>query len=152
MLRVAHERVEEHGWTDRIQLHVGHTHELPESERYDAATCLLTIHHMAGEEQKELLRQIARRLQSNAPFVVAEMVGDVGSPQFQRLLAAWKLRQRTFGTPDEEVEQRAQTMSSVVSFPSEGSLRELLATAGFVEMERFFTAYFYGGWVARYGL
>ncbi|MBI3248769.1 MAG: hypothetical protein HYZ50_19885 [Deltaproteobacteria bacterium] len=52
----------------------------------------------------------------------------------------------------DEIEQRAQTMSSVVSFASEESLRALLATAGFVEMERFFTAYFYGAWVARYSL
>jgi hypothetical protein len=40
-------------------------------------------------------------------------------------------------------------MSSVVSFASEDSLRGLLSAAGFIEMERFFTAYFYGGWIAR---
>lgn len=149
MLTVARERLQERGWTDRVHLHVGHTHELPEAEAYDAATCLLVIHHLPAGEQRALLQQIARRLKSSAPFVLAEMVGDIASPQFQRLLAAWKLRQYTFGTPTEEVEQRAQTMSSVVSFASEESLRDLLSTASFVEMERFFTAYFYGGWIAR---
>lgn len=74
---------------------------------------------------------------------------QIMKPQFQRFLAAWKIRQRAFGIPAEEVEQRAQTMSSVVSFTSEDSLRELLLTTGFVEMERFFSAYFYGGWIAR---
>jgi tRNA (cmo5U34)-methyltransferase len=149
MLTVARERLQERGWTDRVQLHVGHTHGLPEAEYYDAATCLLVIHHLPTGEQRELLRQIARRLKSDAPFVVAEMIGDTASPQFQRFLAAWKIRQQTFGAPAEEVEQRAQTMSSVVSFASEGSLRELLSTAGFADMKGFFTAYFYGGWIAR---
>ena len=107
------------------------------------------IHHLPAREQKELLRQIAQRLKSKAPFVVAEMIGDTASAQFQRLLTAWKLRQHTFGVPAEEIEQRAQTMSSVVSFASEDSLRGLLSTAGFVDMERFFTAYFYSGWITR---
>jgi tRNA (cmo5U34)-methyltransferase len=149
MLTVARERVQDRGWTDRIQLHVGYTHELHEAERYDAATSLLVIHHMPEGERRELLHHIARRLKSSAPFVVAEMIGDTASPQFQRFLAAWKMRQGTFGTPVEEIEQRAQTMSSVVSFASEESLRGLLSTAGFTDMERFFTAYFYGGWIAR---
>jgi hypothetical protein len=37
----------------------------------------------------------------------------------------------------------------VVSFASEESLRGMLSSAGFVDMERFFTAYFHGGWIAR---
>jgi tRNA (cmo5U34)-methyltransferase len=152
MLTVARERLQEYGWTDRVQIHVGHTHELPETERYDAAMCLLVIHHLSAKEQRELLQQIARRLKAGALFVVAEMIGNTASAQFQRFLAAWKLRQRTFGTPIEEIEQRAQTMSSVVSFASEDSLRGLLSTGGFADMERFFTAYFYGGWIARYNL
>lgn len=149
MLTVARERLQERGWTDRVRLHVGHTHELPETDRYDAATCLLVIHHLPTGEQRELLQQIVRRLRDKAPFVVAEMIGDTASVQFQRFLAAWKIRQRTFGTADEEIEQRAQTMSSVVSFATEDRLRGLLSTAGFTDVERFFTAYFYGGWIAR---
>jgi len=88
-------------------------------------------------------------LKRGAPLIVAEMLGDPTSPQFHRFLAAWKLWQRTFGAPAEEIEQRAQTLSSVVSFRSEEHLRDLLVTAGFGDMQRFFTAYFYGGWVAR---
>ncbi|MGE0824025.1 MAG: class I SAM-dependent methyltransferase [Candidatus Binatia bacterium] len=150
MLALARERLQERGWTERVQLHVGHTRELSEGEHYDAATCLLVIHHLPDEiEQRELLLTIARRLKPGAPLVVVEMLGEPTSPQFQRLLTAWKLRQQTFGTPTEEIEERAQTLASVVSFPTEDSLCRLLSTAGFVDMERFFTAYFYGGWIAR---
>lgn len=149
MLTVARERLQERGWTDRVQLHVGHTHELPATEHYDAATCMLVIHHMPEGEQREILQHIAQRLKNHAPFAVAEMIGNPASPQFLRLLAAWKSRQRGFGTAAEEVDQRALTISSVVSFASEDHLRGLLATAGFLEMERFFSAYFYGGWIAR---
>ena len=112
--------------------------------------CLLVIHHLPDEaEQRELLHTIAKRLKPGAPLIVAEMLGESTSLQFQRFLAAWKLRQQTFGALPEEIEQRAQTLSSVVSFPSEEHLRNLLATAGFADMERFFTAYFYGGWIAN---
>nr|QST87833.1 putative class I SAM-dependent methyltransferase [uncultured organism] len=149
MLAVASERLHERGLSDRVQLHVGNTHELPETDIYDAATCLLVIHHLPETEQRQLLHTVARRLKSGAPLIVAEMIGDPTSPQFQRLLAAWKLRQYAFGTAVDEVEQRAQTLSSVVCFPSEERLRDLLATAGFVDLERFFSAYFYGGWIAR---
>ena len=149
MLAVARERLQERGWTDHVQLHVGHIHELPEGGYYDAATCLLVIHHLPDGEQRAFLQQIARRLKNGAPFVLAEMIGAPVSPQFQRLFAAWKLWQLTVGAPAEEVEQRAQILSSVVKFPSEEHLRQLVATVGFTDMERFFTAYFYGGWVAR---
>jgi tRNA (cmo5U34)-methyltransferase len=110
------------------------------------------IHHLPAEEQQGLLRQIAQRLKKGAPFVVAEMIGETSSPQFRRFLAAWKLRQMVFGTPVNEIEERAQTLSSVVSFASEESLRSLLSSAGFSDMERFFTAYFYGGWMTHLSL
>ncbi|MBM4255002.1 MAG: hypothetical protein FJ147_03805 [Deltaproteobacteria bacterium] len=45
---------------------------------------------------------------------------------------------------------RAQTLSSVVSVASEESLRNLLSSAGYIDMQRFFAAYFYGGWIARF--
>jgi tRNA (cmo5U34)-methyltransferase len=150
MLALTRERLYARGWTDRVRLHVGLTHELSEAEHYDAATCLLVIHHLPDEaEQRQLLLTIARRLKRRAPLIVAEMLGDPTSPRFQRLLAAWKYRQLSFGAPAEEVEQRARTLPSVVRFPSEEHLRGLLSTAGFVNMERFFTAYFYSAWVAR---
>jgi tRNA (cmo5U34)-methyltransferase len=149
MLALARERLHTQGWTERVQLHVGHTHELPDTVTYDAATCLLVIHHLAREEQLELLRHIAKRLRKGAPLIVAEMLGDSTSPQFRRFLAAWKSRLIAAGATVEETEQRAQTMTSVISFPSEDSLRTLLSQAGFGDMERFFTAYFYGGWITR---
>jgi tRNA (cmo5U34)-methyltransferase len=91
MLAVARERLHERGWTDRGQLHVGHAHELPDAEGYDAATCLLVMHHVSEEaEQRQVLLTIARRLKPGAPLTVSEMVGDPASPRFQRFLAAWK--------------------------------------------------------------
>jgi tRNA (cmo5U34)-methyltransferase len=149
MLALALERIQERGWTDRVQLHVGHVHELPQAAVYDAATCLLVIHHLAAEEQHGLLRGVAQRLKRRAPFVLAEMVGDVASPQFQRFLNAWKFRQSAMGASVEEAAQRGETITSVMSFPSEDSLRTLLSQVGFADLERFFTAYFYGGWVTR---
>ncbi len=150
MLALAQERIQERSWSDRVQLHVGHTHELPDAERYDAATCLLVIHHLSDTvEQRILLHNIAQRLKSGAPLIVAEMIGDTTSSQFRQFLTAWKSRQLAFGATAEEVEQRAQTISSVVRFSSEGALRDLLSGAGFVDLQRFFTAYFYGGWMAR---
>ena len=152
MLAVARERLQEHSLSERVQLHVGQIYDLPETDQYDAAMCLLVIHHLPVEEQRRLLQQIAQRLKKGAPFVVAEMIGDTASSQFRRFLAAWKLRQMVFGTPVNEIEERAQTLSSVVSFASEESLRSLLASAGFLDMERFFTAYFYGGWTTHLSL
>ena len=52
MLALARERLHAQGWADRVQLHVGHTHELPDTVTYDAATCLLVIHHLDWEEQR----------------------------------------------------------------------------------------------------
>lgn len=149
MLARARERIQERGWTDRVQLHVGHVYELPQSAVYDAATCLLVIHHLAAEDQRSLLRGVAQRLKSGAPFVLAEIVGDTASPQFQRFLNAWKFRQSVMGASVDEAVQRGERITSVVSFPTEDSLRALLSQAGFADLERFFTAYFYGGWVTR---
>jgi hypothetical protein len=77
------------------------------------------IHYLSDEaEQRQLLLAITRRLKRGAPLTVAEMIGNPTSPQFQRFLEAWKLRQSTFGATAEEIEPRARTLSSVVSFPS----------------------------------
>lgn len=46
-------------------------------------------------------------------------------------------------------DEERTTITSVVSFPTEASLQALLSHAGFADLERFFTAYFYGGWVTR---
>ena len=61
MLALAREHIQERGWTDRVQLHVGHTHQPSETDRYDAATCLVVIHHLSDKvEQRVLLRVAAR--------------------------------------------------------------------------------------------
>ena len=151
MIAIARAAVGANNLSDRVQLHIGFTHELPASETYDAATLMLVMHFVADDGEKlQLLQSITQRLKPGALLILADIYGDKTSAQFAHLMAAWKHRMLARQVPPEKVEEQFQFIMSELNVVPEPRIVELLQEAGFQAVERFYTALMYGGWVARF--
>jgi tRNA (cmo5U34)-methyltransferase len=72
MLDLAIERVTRAGLGERTKTVLGTIGDLPGDRNFDAATLIGVLHHLPGEDAKRaILADIAARLPSGAPFVLA---------------------------------------------------------------------------------
>jgi tRNA (cmo5U34)-methyltransferase len=98
-----------------------------------------------------LLQSIAKRLQPGATFILADLHGDKSSQQFQHFSSAWKLYELNSRVASkEQIEENFKLRLNAVHYALESRIIELLQTVGFVEIERFYNAYLFGGWVAKF--
>jgi tRNA (cmo5U34)-methyltransferase len=152
MNAIAASRFERLGVSDRADLHTGYTHELPQSEPFDAATLMLVMHFLPDDGAKlALLESIAERLKPGAPFILADLYADRSSPGFSRCIEAWRSRQSAAGMDGEDLEKMFDDVRENIHFVPEERIMALLERAGFVETSRIFTAMLFGGWVSRRG-
>lgn len=149
MLAIAQQQIEQHGLSDRVELYHGYTHELPATPLYDGATCILVMHFLPDEASKlRLLQSIAQRLKSEAIFILADMFGEQDTDTFNQFTSAWKIHGELMGLNSEKIEEMLETAKKGISSISEQKVFELLQSAGFGNIVRFYTALWYGGWIA----
>ncbi len=147
MLEAARRRLEPLG--GRVDLVAGGVEALAEHAVFDAATLLLVLHFLPDDGAKAaLLGAIARRLKPGAPLVIADLHGRPGEPGFHRLMGLWRSWQLASGMPEEDVDKGFRRIVVDIHFVPEERLAELLREAGFVGMERLWTALLFGAWVA----
>jgi tRNA (cmo5U34)-methyltransferase len=150
MMRLAQERIANLGLSDRVNFYRGLVSELSEDKLYDAATLILVMHFFPDDGSKlALLASISRRLKSDAPFILVDTYGNPQSVQFELLLNSLKNYVLKKGIPQEEVEERVQKIRQELQVISQARLVSLLEMAGFQVIERFFTAFLVGGWIAK---
>lgn len=149
MLEVAKASVEAAGLAPAATWHAGYVHELPEDERFDAATVIGILHHLPGREAKlGLLQSIASRLHPKASLVLACNRGAYTSRPL--LLKAWGERWRMTGASAEEVEVKRKKILQGADPPaSDEDVEGLLSDAGFEQPQLFFSSLFWGAWIAR---
>lgn len=150
MLSIARRKTDEANISDRVKLFNGYTHDLAETETYDAATCVLVMHFLPDDGAKlQLLKSIAAHLKSGAPLVLVDGFGAPGSDQFRQTVTAWKLYVKAQGVDPQMVEDgfNGQILKRLQFVPEE-RIKSLLKVAGFENPSRFFTGFLYGGWVA----
>lgn len=151
MLDLASANVAAAGLDARVTTHLGYVDDLPADDRFDGATLIGVLHHVAGDGAKAaLLRSIARRLKPGAPLVVAGNYRRYA--EHPRLLSAWAQRWRMHGATPEEVARKLATILRGADPPaSEDAVHALLDAAGFREPVRFFASLFWGAWIAMRG-
>lgn len=150
MLSLARKRIAEQNLTNPIRLFNGYTHELPEEERFDAATCILVMHFLPDDGSKlDLLKSIGQRLEPGAPLVLIDGYGEPGAPEFERILSAWKAFPPLLGVDPSIVgDAFDQNILKRLQFVPEERITDLLQEAGFDRPARFLTSFLYGGWIA----
>jgi tRNA (cmo5U34)-methyltransferase len=129
----------------RVQLHQGYIDDAPAGP-FDAATCLLTLHFLAPPERQRTLRQIHARLKPRAPFV------SVHSSFPQNRREHWLARYAAFsvvrGNDPGQAANAAQAIDSHLHLLSPEQDETLLRDAGFSDIDLFYAAFTWRGWIA----
>jgi tRNA (cmo5U34)-methyltransferase len=136
--------------SDRIQLYQGYIDTAPGVVGpYDAAVCLLTLHFLPRAERLRTIEAVYERLQPGAPFVVAHH----SFPQTDSLQDRWLDRNTAYaiasGTPSAQAERGRQSFKELLPALSPEEDVALLEQAGFIDIELFYAALTFKGWVAR---
>ncbi|EJN02644.1 class I SAM-dependent methyltransferase [Phyllobacterium sp. YR531] len=130
----------------RAEFHEGYIDSAPEGP-FDAAACLLTLHFLPEQERLQTLREVWRRLKPGAPFVVAHH----SFPNKDRELDRWLARYAAFGAmsgvPDAQSENSIKAMKERLPVLSPEQDEALLREAGFSNIELFYAALTFKGWV-----
>ncbi|QQB33456.1 methyltransferase domain-containing protein [Achromobacter deleyi] len=130
----------------RATLHQGYIDDAPEGP-FDGATCLLTLHFLPAAERLRTVREVARRLRPGAPFIVAHH----SFPLERR--DAWLARNAAFvvaaGVPAEQARSGMQAMKEKLPVLAPEADEALLREAGFTDVELFYAALTFKGWVCR---
>jgi tRNA (cmo5U34)-methyltransferase len=130
----------------RVDLHEGYIDSAP-SGPFDAATCILTLHFIPEDERRRTLAEVHRRLRPGAPFVVAHH----SFPQDGGEKAKWLARYAAFavasGVPAANMDNAIQAIGERLPVLSPEQDEALLREAGFADVELFYAAFTFRGWV-----
>ena len=154
MMAIAKSKLKNEKLLSRVSLHTGYTDTLSQTKLMDAATLMLVMHFVNDDDSKlSLLRDIAKHLKPGAEFILADLHGDKSRPYFAKLKTAWQ--NFYFSQLDDTARAKAEqnfaaTIDNSIYFVSETRIKELLNAAGFSNVTKFYNAFLFGGWTAKY--
>lgn len=116
---------------------------------FDAATCLLTLHFLDRDERIRTLREMHRRMKPSAPLVVVHS----SFPQQEQARGRWFARYAAFavasGADPAQTEQARAAVADSLALLTLEEDEACLRDAGFNEVELFYAAFTWRGWVSR---
>lgn len=149
MLEAARERVRGCGAADRVSWVEGHVFDAPPA-RCDAATCLLTLHFVAGEEAKlETLRALLARLKPGAPLVLVDLCMDKDGRDYGMELDRYERFAVESGADPELAAATRARVRSVIDTLAPLREKALIREAGFGDIDLFYAGLSWRGWVAH---
>lgn len=129
--------------TERVELRQGYI-DAAQPGPFDGAACLLTLHFLGPDERLRTLREIHRRLAPGARLVVAHHSHPHGSG-----LRRWLGRSLAFAgsaAPGGSASASIAAMERLPILAAEDDER-YLREAGFSDVELFYAAFTFRGWV-----
>jgi tRNA (cmo5U34)-methyltransferase len=116
---------------------------------FGGAACLLTLHFLERAERLRTLREIKARLAPGAPFVAAHS----SFPQEPGKRDAWLRRYSAFaiakGADPEQANQAHKAVGDNLDLLNPEEDAALMQEAGFGDVELFYAAFTWRGWIAR---
>ena len=154
MMQIAKQELASQKLLARVNLHTGYIDTLPEAEPMDAATLMLVMHFVKDDGSKlQLLKNVAQRLKPGAEIVLADLYGDKSASHFVKLRKAWRalyFRQLNDRARDEAEQKFDAAIDNSIYFAREARIIELLNIAGFDSISKFYNAFLFGGWTAKF--
>jgi tRNA (cmo5U34)-methyltransferase len=149
MLALARKKILEKNLAGDIQLRQGYVDDLSEEAAFDGATCILVMHFLKDDGAKlALLESICKRLKHGGTFVLVDGFGEPGSMEFEELQRAWKQYPMIHGVSRSTIEDAFnERIMKMIQFVPEERILELLGTAGFTKVFKFYSGFLYGGWM-----
>lgn len=136
-----------HEFANRITLHEGYIEDAPEGP-FDGATCLLTLHFLPQKERIGTLRAICQRLRPGAPLAVVHHSfanDDSGKEKWLTRFANY-VAISEMGNAGKRIDVRVMKERLPVLSPEQDVF--VLRDAGFSQVELFYAALTFRGWVA----
>ncbi len=131
------------GHAGRVTLAEGTADDAPDGP-FDAATCLLVLHFLDRDARLATLRAIRRRLRPGAALVTAHHAPPAGP---------WLARTAAFalgpGADPAQAAASARTMAERLPLLTPDAEEALLHEAGFAQVDLFWAALSFRGWIAR---
>lgn len=134
-------------FTDRIMLHEGYIDDAPQGP-FDGATCLLTLHFLAQEERVHTLKELYRRLEPGAPLVIVQHSFPNDDASKEKWLARFAAYVAAFEIGGVQSSLNIQVMKERLPVLSPEQDVAALHEAGFSQVELFYAALTFKGWVA----
>lgn len=131
----------------RVRLHEGYIDSAPIGS-FDGATCLLTLHFLPQVERLKTLREMHLRLKPGAPLVVAHHSFSSEGPDPDKWLKRNAAYGIASGVPTAQAESTIAALRERLPVLSPQQDVDLLREAGFVNIEMFYCAFTFKGWVA----
>jgi len=116
---------------------------------FDGATCLLTLHFLPPAERLKTLQQMHLRLKPGAPLVVAHHSFPGEDPGRDRWLSRNAAFAATSGVPVRQAEGSIAAIKERLPVLSPVQDVDLLREAGFTDIDLFYCAFTFKGWVAH---
>ena len=150
MLDVCRQRVEECGITSRCTFHEGYLDSLPESDSFEAATCLVVSHFiMEKEERRNFFNQIALRLRPQGYLISSDIAYDMSTSDYQSLLEVWLRVMKSAELPEDDIEKMRAAYGRDVAVLPPQEVASIIASAGFNTPVLFFQNLLIHAWYSR---
>lgn len=133
---------------DRADLVEGYIDDAPVGP-FDAATCLLTLHFLNRDERVRTLCEMQRRMKTGAPLVVVHSSFPQEEPARARWLERYAAYAVASGVDPVQAEQAHRAVAASLALLTPDDDAACLRDAGFDEVELFYAAFTWRGWVAR---
>jgi tRNA (cmo5U34)-methyltransferase len=131
----------------RVRLWEGYIGSAP-IEPFDGATCLLTLHFLPQAERLKTLKEMHLRLKPGAPLVVAHHSFSREGPDQDKWLKRNAAYGIASGVPAAQAESSIAAIRERLPVLAPQEEVDLLGEAGFVDIELFYCAFTFKGWVA----
>lgn len=130
----------------RVRLHNGYIDSAPIGP-FDGAACLLTLHFLPRAERLQTLKQMLSRLKHGAPLVVAHHSFPMEGPAGDKWLARNAAFAAAAGVPAAQTGGNIAAIKERLPVLSPQEDEDLLREAGFTDIELFYCAFTFKGWV-----
>ncbi|OCW58560.1 class I SAM-dependent methyltransferase [Hoeflea olei] len=130
----------------RVAFHEGYVDTAPEGP-FDAAVCLLTLHFLPAPERLATLRALAGRLRPGAPFVCAHYSFPAEGAAPDRWLGRAAGFAAASGVPAPQAAGIVARLRQLLPVLSPAQDEALLEDAGFADVELFYAALAFRGWI-----
>lgn len=135
MLGEAEIRVSRSGLEDRVTLVEGTVDSVADDLRFDGALSLLVMHFLPDTVdpggKRDFLEALMTRLKPGAPLAIADILGERGSDDLERIMAAWRRWKLHAGMDPLDEEKGHRAIEHDLPFVTEVRFRELLDITGF---------------------
>ncbi len=150
MLDICRKRAEEYGITSRCNFHEGYLDSLPESDPFDAATCILVSHFITQpEERRKFFHEIAERLRPNGYLVSADLASDMTTSAYESLFEVWVKTLKYSEIPDEEIEKYRAALGKDVAVLPPKEVESIISSSDFERPVLFYQALLMHAWYSK---